>query len=90
MENSGGWDAERANLAVGLRWREREREKESSLSPFSENNLPRTNKTEFQLALPVKYTVYMVVARCCAQSSPPPARGPDGPLRTYVCQSAHV
>ncbi|XP_005882140.2 PREDICTED: integrin alpha-M [Myotis brandtii] len=28
----------------------------------SENNLPRTNKTEFQLALPVKYTVYMVVA----------------------------
>ncbi|XP_059548145.1 integrin alpha-M-like [Myotis daubentonii] len=28
----------------------------------SENNLPRTNQTEFQLALPVKYTVYMVVA----------------------------
>ncbi|XP_036889539.1 integrin alpha-M isoform X1 [Sturnira hondurensis] len=27
----------------------------------SENNMPRTNKTEFQLELPVKYTVYMVV-----------------------------
>ncbi|XP_054549697.1 integrin alpha-M-like [Talpa occidentalis] len=28
----------------------------------SENNMPRTSKTEFQLELPVKYTVYMVVA----------------------------
>uniref|UniRef100_G1S2M6 Integrin subunit alpha M n=1 Tax=Nomascus leucogenys TaxID=61853 RepID=G1S2M6_NOMLE len=27
----------------------------------SENNMPRTNKTEFQLELPVKYAVYMVV-----------------------------
>ncbi|XP_054310528.1 integrin alpha-M isoform X3 [Pongo pygmaeus] len=27
----------------------------------SENNMPRTNKTEFQLKLPVKYAVYMVV-----------------------------
>ncbi|XP_004615960.2 integrin alpha-M [Sorex araneus] len=27
----------------------------------SENNMPRTNKTEFQLALPVKYAVYLVV-----------------------------
>ncbi|XP_055993691.1 integrin alpha-M-like [Sorex fumeus] len=27
----------------------------------SENNMPGTNKTEFQLALPVKYAVYMVV-----------------------------
>ncbi|XP_054570427.1 integrin alpha-M isoform X3 [Eptesicus fuscus] len=28
----------------------------------SENNSPRTNQTEFQLALPVKYAVYMVVS----------------------------
>lgn len=35
----------------------------SSLFPFSENNMPRTNKTEFQLELPVKYTVYLVVTR---------------------------
>ncbi|XP_006148171.1 integrin alpha-M [Tupaia chinensis] len=27
----------------------------------SENNMPRTNKSEFQLELPVKYAVYMVV-----------------------------
>ncbi|XP_060029093.1 integrin alpha-M isoform X2 [Erinaceus europaeus] len=27
----------------------------------SENNMPSTNKTEFQLTLPVKYAVYMVV-----------------------------
>ncbi|XP_039740343.1 integrin alpha-M isoform X4 [Pteropus medius] len=31
-------------------------------SVTSDNNMPRTNKTEFQLELPVKYTVYMVVA----------------------------
>ncbi|XP_048187741.1 integrin alpha-M-like [Perognathus longimembris pacificus] len=30
-------------------------------SVTSENNMPRTNKTEFQLALPVKYAVYLVV-----------------------------
>ncbi|XP_054438592.1 integrin alpha-M [Pteronotus mesoamericanus] len=29
----------------------------------SENNMRRTNKTEFQLELPVKYTVYTVVTR---------------------------
>ncbi|XP_036134505.1 integrin alpha-M-like isoform X1 [Molossus molossus] len=28
----------------------------------SDNNMPRTNKTEFQLELPVKYTVYMVIS----------------------------
>ncbi|XP_006896550.1 PREDICTED: integrin alpha-M [Elephantulus edwardii] len=28
----------------------------------SENNMPRTDKTEFQLELPVKYAVYMVVS----------------------------
>ncbi|KAM6166275.1 integrin alpha-M [Erethizon dorsatum] len=27
----------------------------------SENNMPRTNKTEFQLELPVKYAVYLIV-----------------------------
>ncbi|KAM5227755.1 integrin alpha-M-like [Ctenodactylus gundi] len=32
-------------------------------SVTSENNMPRTNKTEFQLVLPVKYAVYMVVTR---------------------------
>uniref|UniRef100_A0A8C6EN59 Integrin subunit alpha M n=1 Tax=Marmota marmota marmota TaxID=9994 RepID=A0A8C6EN59_MARMA len=30
----------------------------------SENNMPRTNKTEFQLQLPVKYAVITVVTRC--------------------------
>uniref|UniRef100_A0A8C0L3G3 Integrin subunit alpha M n=1 Tax=Canis lupus dingo TaxID=286419 RepID=A0A8C0L3G3_CANLU len=33
----------------------------SSLFPFSDNNTTRTNKTEFQLELPVKYTVFMVL-----------------------------
>lgn len=28
----------------------------------SENNIPRTNKTEFQLELPVKYAVYLIVS----------------------------
>ncbi|KAB1263493.1 Integrin alpha-M [Camelus dromedarius] len=37
---------------------------ESSLLPFSENNMPRTNKTEFQLELPVKYAIYVLVNRC--------------------------
>uniref|UniRef100_A0A8C0KZX5 Integrin subunit alpha M n=1 Tax=Canis lupus dingo TaxID=286419 RepID=A0A8C0KZX5_CANLU len=32
----------------------------SSLFPFSDNNTTRTNKTEFQLELPVKYTVFML------------------------------
>ncbi|KAI5939860.1 integrin alpha-M [Manis javanica] len=30
-------------------------------SVTSENNMPRTNKTEFQLELPVKYAIYLVV-----------------------------
>lgn len=36
---------------------------QSSLFPFSENNMPGNNKTQFQLELPVKYAVYMVVTR---------------------------
>ena len=36
---------------------------QSSLFPFSENNMPGNNKTHFQLELPVKYAVYMVVTR---------------------------
>lgn len=40
-----------------------EGKEKNSLFLFSDNNMPRTNKTEFQLELPVKYTVYMVVAR---------------------------
>lgn len=36
---------------------------QSSLFPFSENNIPGNNKTEFQLQLPVKYAVYVVVTR---------------------------
>lgn len=38
-------------------------EKEKPLFPFSENNVPRTNRMEFQLELPVKYAVYVVVTR---------------------------
>ena len=33
------------------------------LFPFSENNMPSSNKTEFQLELPVKYAVYVMVTR---------------------------
>ena len=36
---------------------------QSSPFPFSENNMPGNNKTQFQLELPVKYAVYMVVTR---------------------------
>lgn len=39
--------------------------------PFSENNVSRTHRTEFQLELPVKYAVYMVVTRCCPTPPPP-------------------
>lgn len=39
------------------------REGKSFMFPFSENNVPRTNKTEFQLELPVKYAIYMAVTR---------------------------
>uniref|UniRef100_A0A8I5ZVY4 Integrin subunit alpha D n=1 Tax=Rattus norvegicus TaxID=10116 RepID=A0A8I5ZVY4_RAT len=41
--------------------------------PFSENNVSRTDKTESQLELPVKYAIYMVVTRCC--STPPVPSG---------------
>jgi hypothetical protein len=39
-------------------------QKAKLLSSFSENNMPRTKKSEYQLELPVKYAVFMVVTRC--------------------------
>lgn len=38
--------------------------------PFSENNVSRTDKTESQLELPVKYAIYMVVTRCAPPHRP--------------------
>uniref|UniRef100_A0A5F9CPV0 Integrin subunit alpha D n=1 Tax=Oryctolagus cuniculus TaxID=9986 RepID=A0A5F9CPV0_RABIT len=36
-------------------------------SASSENNKPASNKTSFELELPVKYAVYMMITRCSSQ-----------------------
>uniref|UniRef100_A0A5F9C205 Integrin subunit alpha D n=1 Tax=Oryctolagus cuniculus TaxID=9986 RepID=A0A5F9C205_RABIT len=38
-------------------------------SASSENNKPASNKTSFELELPVKYAVYMMITRCSSQPS---------------------
>lgn len=44
--------------------------------PFSENNMSRTHKTEFQLELSVKYAIYMIVTRCCSTPFTPSGWAP--------------
>ena len=49
--------------------------------PFSENNMSRTHKTKFQLELPVKYAIYMIVTRCCST----PCSHQDGHRQLCLC-----